>query len=297
MSRLTLPGGRGPSRRRSGPDLTADWLVGGRRKTIGCWSSWRCATRGNCRELHTERRRHYRGLDLMLWKDQKVKGQLPTRRAEAAVHVGPVPGLHGAVHRRQGAERPLAWQRRHRDEGVVHPVLVLVDKPRPRAEARTNQTRLRARRWKHKGRKMTSCQEENNICISRQSSVCVCRCVCVCVGVCVPSPCFLIFRVTVSPACCSRLMASLRGFPFRLLLLMARIRSPTWIAPVLHTHTHTHNTHTHNTHTTHTQYILHHFNWTFICSIFFFPFNFLFYTKTLKPGSDPGIRPGHLIKV
>lgn len=49
----------------------------------------------------------------------------------------------------------------------------------------------------------------------------------------VRSPCFLIFSVTVSPACCSRLMASLRGFPFRLLLLIARIRSPTWIAPVL----------------------------------------------------------------
>lgn len=28
-------------------------------------------------------------------------------------------------------------------------------------------------------------------------------------------------------------MASLRGFPFKLLLLMARIRSPIWIAPVL----------------------------------------------------------------
>lgn len=50
------------------------------------------------------------------------------------------------------------------------------------------------------------------------------------------SSCFLIFRVTVSPAICSRWMASLRGFPFRLTLLMARIRSPTWIAPVLHAH-------------------------------------------------------------
>jgi hypothetical protein len=28
-------------------------------------------------------------------------------------------------------------------------------------------------------------------------------------------------------------MASLRGFPFKLLLLMARILSPMWIAPVL----------------------------------------------------------------
>lgn len=59
----------------------------------------------------------------------------------------------------------------------------------------------------------------------------VCQCVCKCAYV--RSPCFLIFSVTVSPACCSRLMASLRGFPFRLLLLIARIRSPTWIAPVL----------------------------------------------------------------
>lgn len=48
-----------------------------------------------------------------------------------------------------------------------------------------------------------------------------------------PSVCFLIFRVTVSPAICSKWMASLRGFPFKLLLLMARIRSPMWIAPVL----------------------------------------------------------------
>jgi len=47
------------------------------------------------------------------------------------------------------------------------------------------------------------------------------------------SVCFLIFRVTVSPAICSRWMASLSGLPFRLTLLIANIRSPTWMAPVL----------------------------------------------------------------
>lgn len=47
------------------------------------------------------------------------------------------------------------------------------------------------------------------------------------------SSCFLIFRVTVSPATCSRWMASLSGRPLRLTLLMAKMRSPTWIAPVL----------------------------------------------------------------
>lgn len=47
------------------------------------------------------------------------------------------------------------------------------------------------------------------------------------------SVCFLIFSVTVSPAICSRWMASLSGLPLRLTLLMANIRSPTWMAPVL----------------------------------------------------------------
>lgn len=47
------------------------------------------------------------------------------------------------------------------------------------------------------------------------------------------SSCFLIFSVTVSPATCRRWMASLSGRPLRLTLLMAKIRSPTWIAPVL----------------------------------------------------------------
>lgn len=48
-----------------------------------------------------------------------------------------------------------------------------------------------------------------------------------------PSVCFLIFKVTVSPAICNKWMASLKGFPFRLLLFIARILSPMWIAPVL----------------------------------------------------------------
>lgn len=47
------------------------------------------------------------------------------------------------------------------------------------------------------------------------------------------SSCFLIFSVTVSPATCRRWMASLRGRPLRLTLLMASMRSPTWMAPVL----------------------------------------------------------------
>lgn len=47
------------------------------------------------------------------------------------------------------------------------------------------------------------------------------------------SSCFLIFNVTVSPATCRRWMASLRGRPLRLTLLMASMRSPTWMAPVL----------------------------------------------------------------
>lgn len=44
---------------------------------------------------------------------------------------------------------------------------------------------------------------------------------------------FFILRVTDSPATCSRWMASLSGFPFRLTPLMARTRSPMWMAPVL----------------------------------------------------------------
>lgn len=49
----------------------------------------------------------------------------------------------------------------------------------------------------------------------------------------VQSGCFLIFSVTDSPAICRRWMASLSGFPFRLTPLMARTRSPMWMAPVL----------------------------------------------------------------
>ncbi|TNN42723.1 hypothetical protein EYF80_047083 [Liparis tanakae] len=39
--------------------------------------------------------------------------------------------------------------------------------------------------------------------------------------------------VTDSPAPCRRRMASLSGFPFRPTPLMARTRSPMWMAPVL----------------------------------------------------------------
>lgn len=145
---LTLRLVGGPSRRRSGPDLTADWPSAGWRKTIGCCSSWCCATHEKCTDmtetaaLHAERSLCHYNRDLT---PRKVKGRrfrFPTRRAEAAVHVGPVPGLHGAVHRRQRAERPLAGQGRHHDDGLVQPVLVLVEKPRPRPEAWTNHTRL-----------------------------------------------------------------------------------------------------------------------------------------------------------
>lgn len=47
------------------------------------------------------------------------------------------------------------------------------------------------------------------------------------------SACFLILRVTDSPAICRRWMASLSGFPFKLTPLMARTLSPIWMAPVL----------------------------------------------------------------
>lgn len=47
------------------------------------------------------------------------------------------------------------------------------------------------------------------------------------------SACFLILRVTDSPAICSRCIASLSGFPLRLTPLMAKTRSPIWMAPVL----------------------------------------------------------------
>lgn len=60
-------------------------------------------------------------------------GRRRTRSTEAAVHVGTVPGLHGAVHGRQGAERSLGRRRRHGDDGLLLPVLVLMVKPRPQA--------------------------------------------------------------------------------------------------------------------------------------------------------------------
>lgn len=69
---------------------------------------------------------------------QKARGQSLTRAGEAAVHVGSVPRLHGAVHRRQRAEGSLAGERRDCDHRLLPPILVLV----PRAWALSNHTGL-----------------------------------------------------------------------------------------------------------------------------------------------------------
>lgn len=75
----------------------------------------------------------------------EVRGQVPTRRGEAAVHIRSVPGLNGAVDRWQRAERSLTGPRRDHDDRFLFSVLVLLADPRPQTQAGTDHARLRAR--------------------------------------------------------------------------------------------------------------------------------------------------------
>lgn len=75
-------------------------------------------------------------------KRLKVRAQVPTWHSEAAVHVGSVPGLDGAVDRRQSAECSLTGPRGNHDNWFLLSILVLLTEASSQTQTGTNHTGL-----------------------------------------------------------------------------------------------------------------------------------------------------------